>query len=1041
MDIPLDSFYREQVNTFTEQELTFQALEWLESNEKEISEDTSMKDDGSEEELDIKEDKSDERYIIRVFGVNKEGNSVCLNITDFTPFFYIKVPDSWGTSNLRMFLSKLRERLSAATKKENNLWIKMDYSKNLITEKCVLQSKFDFFGFNNKKKYKFLRLTFNNSDAMKKSISIIKLHNNGKKKITGFVKLPLYEANVDGFLKFCHIKNLKPAGWIKTTKFIFNNDDTRLSSCQLEFSANWNDIQLLDNNSNAPILQASYDIETYSIDGKFPSPEIKGNVITQIATSFKFFGQKDFYMKHIICLKQCSAIQSTDNIPVYLECYNTEKEVLLAWSRLIIRMDPDILYQYNGDQFDGYYLYTRAVINNCKESFMKIGKLVNVAGQLNQSSFSSSAYGDSSFKRLTFPGRINFDILIYIKREYKEDSYKLDYIAEKYIGQNKNPVTAQMMFKIFEEGNPDKIKEVAEYCLVDTLLPQKIVDKMHILQNQISMSNVTYVPIRFLIERGQQIKVLSQVLKETRNQQYLIPTIDNYAKEEEKAKSLDDTDSDNEESFVGATVLPPLKGAYFEPITVCDFASLYPSIIRAHNLCYSTIVLDSQYSDLPGIEYETIEWDDSIKDKIIHHSFKFAQSVEGVLPKILSELSESRSEYKKLMGSTDDPFLKEVYNKCQLAVKVSMNSVYGFLAAPMLRCKPIAATVTAIGRKMIENTKEFMEKNYDASLTVYGDTDSVFVKFETKTSKEYRKLLENERSDPVQLHNLKTQCIKESIELGKIAAKNATKNLFKFPVKLEYEKVYCPLLLLSKKRYIGELYSENPEKPDKIDKKGVVLKRRDNFPILKTVYTKVIDTLMKKGKHGLNETIDYIEDILYKIINNEFTSLNDFIISKSLKSTYKNMNIPHLVLANKMKERDPNSAPQSNDRVPYVFVYPDTQTKAGQELLKQIVENRERDFIKKVSVASGKKITDYAEALTVNRLLPKKVTKKPKALSQYEKVEDPEYVLKHRLPLDAEYYITFMKSPVSEILALFMENPETLFDNIIKEFKESRWDS
>lgn len=1035
MDIPLDSFYREQVNSFSEPELTFQAIEWLEFNEKEIQEDEPM----DSEELDTKEDKSDERYIIRIFGVNKHGQSVCLNVNNFTPFFYIKVPETWGTQNVKMFLSKLKERLSSATKKENDLWVKMDYSKNLLTEKCILQSKFDFFGFNNKKKYKFLRLTFNNSDCMKKSISIIKYHNNGKKKITGFVKLPLYEANVDAFLKFAHIKNLRMSGWIKTTKFSTIEEDTRVSSCQLEFSANWNDIELLDENSNAPILQASYDIETYSIDGKFPSPEIKGNVITQIATSFKFFGQKDFYMKHIICLKKCSPIESTDNVPVFLECYNTEKEVLLAWSRLIVRTDPDILYQYNGDQFDGYYLHTRAEMNNCEENFMKIGKLLNIPGQLNKSSFSSSAYGDSSFKRLTFPGRINFDILIYIKREYKEDSYKLDYIAEKYIGQNKNPVTAQMMFKIFEEGNPDKIKEVAEYCLVDTLLPQKIVDKMHILQNQISMSNVTYVPIRFLIERGQQIKVMSQVLKETRNQQYLIPTIDNYAEAEEKKKSLDTDDSDDEESFVGATVLPPLKGAYFEPITVCDFASLYPSIIRAHNLCYSTIVLDKQYSDLPGVEYETIEWDDTIKDKVIHHNFKFAQSVEGVLPKILSELSDSRTQYKKLMGGTDDPFLKEVYNKCQLAVKVSMNSVYGFLAAPMLRCKPIAATVTAIGRKMIENTKEFMEKNYHASLTVYGDTDSVFVKFETKTSKEYRKLLENERADPKQLKAYKTQCIKESIELGKIAAKNATKNLFKFPVKLEYEKVYCPLLLLSKKRYIGELYGENPEKPDTIDKKGVVIKRRDNFPLLKTVYTHVIDTLMKKGKTGLNETKEYIEDILYKIINNEFTTLQDFIISKTLKSDYKNTNIPHLVLAKKMKERDPNSAPQSNDRVPYVFVHPDTQTKAGQQLLRQIVENRERDYINKVSLASGKKIADYDEAININRTLSKKVLKKPKALSQYEKVEDPNYVLEHRLPLDAEYYITFMKSSVSEILGLFMENPEELFDNIIKEFKESRW--
>ena len=82
MDIPLDSFYREQISSFDEPELTFQAIEWLEFNEKEISEDESMKDNQSEEELDTKEDKSEERYIIRVFGVNKQGHSVCLNVNN-----------------------------------------------------------------------------------------------------------------------------------------------------------------------------------------------------------------------------------------------------------------------------------------------------------------------------------------------------------------------------------------------------------------------------------------------------------------------------------------------------------------------------------------------------------------------------------------------------------------------------------------------------------------------------------------------------------------------------------------------------------------------------------------------------------------------------------------------------------------------------------------------------------------------------------------------------------------------------------------------
>lgn len=1311
----IEKYYREPIEDFNQKELVFQAIEWQDFNENDC-------DDENCDEMTDYFDKSNEKYVIRIFGVNEKGNSVCLNVENFTPFFYIKVPDNWKSTQIKnVFLPKLAYKLSISKKKINDLWVTNDYSKNILFDKCVLQNKHDFFGFTNKKLQKFMRLTFNNGDAMKKAINLIKYHNNGQKKIIGLPVLPIYESNIDPIIRFAHIKNLKFAGWIKAYNIDIIDNLQSVSYCQIECTVDWRNVELENTETNAPILQASYDIETYSIDGSFPSPEIKGNVITQIATAFKIFGHKHFYIKHIICLKQCSPIKSPDddNVPVFVECYNTETEVLLAWKKLLLKMDADVIYQYNGDQFDGNYLYKRSKLLKCDDEFLLLGKLKNTYSVLNENQFSSSAYGSSNFKRLTLPGRINFDILIYIKREYKENSYKLDYISEKYIGQNKNPVTPQMMFKYFEDGNPDKIKTIAEYCIMDTLLPQKLVDKMHILQNQLSMSNVTYVPIRYLIERGQLIKVFSQVLKETRKYNFLVPTFHH-------------SDKNPVDGFTGATVLTPLKGAYYEPITVCDFASLYPSIIRAHNLCYSTIVLDDKYDNIEGVEYKTFEWNDTIEinkneTKIIHHKYKYVQNKDGILPSLLSELTIARKNYKNLMKNTNDPFLSEVYNKCQLAVKVSMNSVYGFLAGPMLCCVPIAASVTYIGRTMIEDTKKYMETNYNASVAVYGDsvtgdtplllkdcftnkiyiksiddigtvwkpykefkfneitnrknklqskthyqiwtdkgwsnikrvikhttnksihrvisnfgavdvtedhsllnqdfkilkpldcnlntnllfsytsntydltrisnskafvlglfdgygtltsidniinsnisakksylegfyknyndlvlndngdiiglkiknkltaakfynllfsiygniyiniqhtnnnqfyrnviyiiylqkfhqtsnkinhiynldevfihndsksfktvydletecgrfqagigqtiiknTDSVFIKFTTPTTKEYIDTMEknkfiNSKEHDLQIQHLKTKCIQESIELGKIASKNATNHLFKSPINLEYEKVYCPLLLLSKKKYIGVLYSNDPYTSDLMDNKGVILKRRDNFELLKKTYSYVLDVLLKSGKFGIEQATNHIEDTLYKIINNDFDDLNDFIISKLLKSDYKSKNIPHLVLANKLKLRDPGSAPNSNDRVPYVFTYPDINTNMGRDMLEYISQKRTEEFINKVNELSNKKyhITSLEQAIQINKTLPKKaILKKGKILKQYEKVEDPEYLLKNKLPLDAEYYINFMKTPISEILALFIDNPEKIFDNVIKEYQLSKW--
>jgi DNA polymerase delta subunit 1 len=463
--------------------------------------------------------------------------------------------------------------------------------------------------------------------------------------------------------------------------------------------------------------------------------------------------------------------------------------------------------------------------------------------------------------------------------------------------------------------------------------------------------------------------VFSQLLRETRKQGFLVPTINRYG------------EAKDDESFEGATVLTPMKGIYTEPITVCDFESLYPSIIRAHNLCFSTIILDdSQINE--SVEYETISWDQSD----IKYSFKFVQNTPGILPKLLSELAGSRKRYKKMMKEAKDPFLKEVYNKSQLAVKVSMNSIYGFLAAPMLCCKPIAATVTAVGRDMIKKTKNYIEEKYP-SVCVYGDTDSVMVKFTTKTTQKY---LEAVNSGSKDIERMRCICIKESIDLGKIVAKKVTEDLFKSPINLEYEKIFCPMLLLSKKRYIGKLYSDDPSKFDKMDNKGVVLTRRDNTSLLKKVYKKIVDILLESGNRGIGEVLEYVNTVLYQILNGEI-DIDDIIISKTFKTTYKNKNIPHVVLVDKIKQRGGDV--RSNERVPYVFVEKIEYTIRG----------------------------------------------KPKKLSQYHKVEDPEYVKEHKIPLDAEYYIKSMMNPICEVLELFMENPEEIFKSVIQEYKNSRW--
>ena len=132
----------------------------------------------------------------------------------------------------------------------------------------------------------------------------------------------------------------------------------------------------------------------------------------------------------------------------------------------------------------------------------------------------------------------------------------------------------------------------------------------------------------------------------------------------------DDKSTEAHEKFEGATVLEPKTGAYFTPITVLDFASLYPSCMMAEHICYSTVVMDQRFNNLPGVEYSTFNIDDAT-------TITFAQNVETVLPRLLNELKTLRKQYKREMvrcNEADETFEASVWDARQLAVKICMNS-------------------------------------------------------------------------------------------------------------------------------------------------------------------------------------------------------------------------------------------------------------------------------------------------------------------------------------------------------------------------------
>lgn len=180
------------------------------------------------------------------------------------------------------------------------------------------------------------------------------------------------------------------------------------------------------------------------------------------------------------------------------------------------------------------------------------------------------------FFSLELAGRVQFDILTVIQREHKLRSYTLNSVSAHFLGQQKEDVQYNIIGTLFRGTDNDR-KRLAVYCLKDAELPFLLMDKLMLLVNYLEMARVTGVPVSYLFTRGQQIKVLSQLYRKAMEKDLLIPTMSVRVQGDDVA-------------YTGAIVITPKTGYYDQPISTLDFNSLYPTIMIAHNLCYSTLL-------------------------------------------------------------------------------------------------------------------------------------------------------------------------------------------------------------------------------------------------------------------------------------------------------------------------------------------------------------------------------------------------------------------------------------------------------------------
>ncbi len=386
-------------------------------------------------------------YTVYFFGVTKKSETVCIRVSGYQPSFFMNVPDNWR-SGYNGDTFQLQKHLTSKDATFVDNWgkkkkIKWFNSRN-IKLRTFKAKKFDGFQIN--EHHNFVEIKFNSHIAMKQTYRYLDSIKSKILKVPGVRQIPikLYEADIDPLLRMCHKSNITPCSWVQLNKGRFTCVDEleKKSHCQYEFNVNWRDIHPYETDDIAPFLVASYDIECTSGDGSFPQPTRPQDKLIQIGTTVRMFNNPEYELNHIITLKSCNKF--TDDPNTIVESYDTEEEVIMAWQQLIQRVNPDIITGYNILGFDYWYLYERAQMFGVEEEFGYLGKLNpdkfenefikgKLISKLREKSLSSSALGDNKMKILDMIGRVNIDLLNFVRRTQKFKSYKLDFVSTKII--------------------------------------------------------------------------------------------------------------------------------------------------------------------------------------------------------------------------------------------------------------------------------------------------------------------------------------------------------------------------------------------------------------------------------------------------------------------------------------------------------------------------------------------------------------------------------------------------------------------------------
>jgi len=598
----------------------------------------------------------------------------------------------------------------------------------------------------------------------------------------------------------------------------------------------------------------------------------------------------------ILCLSQDDGIveRIAKQSSVDVEHEEDELDLINRIVDIVRQFDPDILAGYEVHNSSWGYLIERA---RMKYEYNLCDEISRMKSQ-SHGRFGKEAdrWGFTHTSTIRITGRHMINIWRAMRGELNLLQYTMENVVFHLLHKRIPHYQHSDLTGWYMSSKPRELAKVLDHFLTRVQLNLDILEANEIVPRTSEQARLLGVDFFAVISRGSQFKVESTMFRIAKPENFIL--ISPSRKQVGQQNALECL----------PLVMEPQSAFYTSPLLVLDFQSLYPSVMIAYNYCYSTClgrIVSWRGRNKMGFmdfkrEPRLLEL---VKDhiNIAPNGMMYVKPEmrKSLLAKMLGEILETRVMIKSGMKQDkDDKTLQQLLNNRQLALKLLANVTYGYASASFsgrMPCSEIADSIVQTGRETLEKAIALIHatEKWGAEV-VYGDTDSLFIYLKGRT---------------------RDQAFTIGEEIA--AAVTATNPR---PIKLKFEKVYHPCVLLAKKRYVGFKYEHRNQKEPEFDAKGIETVRRDGTPAEQKIEERALKILFRTA--NLSQVKSYFQEQCMKIMQGRI-SIQDFLFAKEVKlGTYSDRGPPPpgALIATKRMLADPRTEPQYGERVPYVVI-------------------------------------------------------------------------------------------------------------------------